>query len=470
MQVGTETQSQPGAKMMNLSRLQVCLNSEDPNVLKLGLKLFSDKVLEDHAINDVEYGAIASVQQLFGEKATIPIQGVLDALLQSSPKLEELFSIWTDIEMSITFDPEVCIQYLRCFIVILRCCGASSISTDIATRIIHTHESSLQKLLENKFEAVASLSHLLIAECIRRLRTVSDEIVSSLFFPRKHDITVQSNKAVHVHQRAIAFFTIVQHAEPKTVLKVLHKNQLLITLIQQTNSHQTIATMLNGIISLLETNVFLRNHADLILTKALFEALANMTLVKTENTENSHFLVEKATMAVGMLTVFARLFCHEEKLTFQVTNIEKLKVNFIESLSPDLSVEHQDMLLVLCTHDVKMTAKCISALRMVDFSSVLAWSYLLKLLHLVSSKGSESIAVQFKQLIPAGLTSKDIESVLSASIPAAQHNKVDRLQTRVHCLQYLQIMAKIAITQCQEQEFVEKCGVTSVKLTKMRLR
>lgn len=472
MQVIMENQSQPVAKVMNLSRLQICLNSEDPSVLKLGLKLFSDKVLEDHYMDDIEYGVIASVQQLFGEKATIPIHGVLDALLKSSPKLEELFAIWTDIEMSISLDPEVCIQYLRCFIVILRCCPPS-ISTGIATRILQTHESSLQKLLESKVELVASLTHLIIAECLRRHRSLSDEISSCLFLPRKQAATEQSYQAEHIHQRIIALFTILQHAEPKTVLKLLQRDRIFISLIQHTNSHQTIATMLNGILTLLETNVFIRNHVEMILTKPFFEVIAHMSTPKTENSqhsENSTFAVEKATMAIGMLTVFARVLISNE---FGMPNIEKLKVNFLESLTPFAHLQHQEILLQLCNHDVSMISKCISALRVFTGWNqanvvVLAWKYLLKLLQLFHTK-NESTA--YTLLIPISLTTKDIEEVLTTS--SNMHDKVEVLQIRVHCLQYLQLLATIAVKEgnIAEVEFGERLGcVTLVKLLKMRNR
>jgi hypothetical protein len=188
---------------MNIAKFQFCVNHVDPSIVKQGLTGFADQVLRDHG-KAGEYGYCGrsesyDVEDILyesrgkhyfadesGSSSSNRVVGLLATYLTSSPKVEELFVLWSIGERSI--DKELCAAHMHAFAVILHCarCDRSmhAILHNIATRILDDSLSSLRSQLAESSSSVelihATLGLLVEMSCLSR--AIAQKILENIVF------------------------------------------------------------------------------------------------------------------------------------------------------------------------------------------------------------------------------------------------------------------------------------------------
>lgn len=139
--------------MMSLTKFQLCLNHENPNIVKTGLIEFSNQVLKDHdVVNSFGcYGRSYSneTEDLVKQGCfSGPVKGILQSYIQSSPRLDELFVLW---QLSGRDDDDsLCIAHTRCMTVLLFCTDSlPHLQKLIAGKLVHEYVSSVLIQLSN---------------------------------------------------------------------------------------------------------------------------------------------------------------------------------------------------------------------------------------------------------------------------------------------------------------------------------
>ena len=116
--------------MMNVSRFQIALNHEDPNVIISGLKSFSHQILKEHealyafgyngrTINSLIFSSASNILYPYYNKVNEMPCGLLLSYLQSSPQIEELFILWNLPGYDV--NKELCSSHMNCIASILFC-------------------------------------------------------------------------------------------------------------------------------------------------------------------------------------------------------------------------------------------------------------------------------------------------------------------------------------------------------------
>lgn len=133
---------------MNVSRFQVCLNHDDPEIVKKGLDEFVTHILQDHdAILTFGYnGRPPKLDSTYWSTASPVINGTLSSYMRSSPRCDELFVLWSLPTRDL--DKELCSSHMTCLAAILHCARANVIfSTTIVQRILRDHLKSVHMQL-----------------------------------------------------------------------------------------------------------------------------------------------------------------------------------------------------------------------------------------------------------------------------------------------------------------------------------
>lgn len=133
--------------MMSLTKFQLCLNHENPNIVKTGLIEFSNQVLKDHdAIDSFGYNGrtYSNITQDLLHQVCVftPVKGILQSYIQSSPRLDDLFILW---QLSGRDDDDsLCIAHTRCISVLLFCTGSiPHLQKLIAMKLMNEYVSSI---------------------------------------------------------------------------------------------------------------------------------------------------------------------------------------------------------------------------------------------------------------------------------------------------------------------------------------
>jgi hypothetical protein len=154
---------------MNVSKFQLILNHEDPNVVSDGLKEFRDQILiENEAIITFGYcGQIATTKadDLFQNKEHKVIVGLLKAYLNASPQLEELFVLWS--LPGHDEDSNLSAEHMSCIAAILHCAvSEQEMCNCVVRRILHEFSRGLRSQLSSGHINVTHSSlGLLITMC-----------------------------------------------------------------------------------------------------------------------------------------------------------------------------------------------------------------------------------------------------------------------------------------------------------------
>ena len=86
--------------MLNVPRFQLALNSEEPDIVKLGLRQFLQQILNEHGIeetfgtNSIKYIEGEDIESILYPTTPLKVQGLLKDYLEASPQIEEFFILW----------------------------------------------------------------------------------------------------------------------------------------------------------------------------------------------------------------------------------------------------------------------------------------------------------------------------------------------------------------------------------------
>jgi hypothetical protein len=152
---------------MNISRLQVVLNHNDPDIVLNGINEFTKQILlENNSIESFGYnGRSCTTHFTLSSQNAVEVKGLLESYIKSSPQLEELFILW-DMSGRESNKPLI-VAHLTCIAAILHIAkGDSNFCERISQRILSDYSKSLlESLSSNHSATVHSTIGLLIAIC-----------------------------------------------------------------------------------------------------------------------------------------------------------------------------------------------------------------------------------------------------------------------------------------------------------------
>ena len=167
---------------MSLKKFQICLNHENPDIIRVGLDEFTDELLRDHSGYDSfrfcgyvptsgeqkndqndsheAYDETALSTNYMGE-----MKGLLLQYIKSSPNLEELFILWnlTGYE----YDSRLCYSHMKCLAAIIFCTQSTpTVQKLVINRILSKFSTNIiRQLISNDVLMIQSTLQLLLSIC-----------------------------------------------------------------------------------------------------------------------------------------------------------------------------------------------------------------------------------------------------------------------------------------------------------------
>lgn len=186
-----------------IKRFQFCLNTDDAEIVRLGLDGFADHVaqyssfpttLAANAINP----DFIDVENVLKANDSLDINEfpLVETYINSSPRLEELFSVWSLLTGRRELEAALSANFLRCFVLILQLLPADdSRYVDITYRVLREHETGLIRQLQSTDRSTVAYTMLLLSFCIRTHKTLSESLLHAILTSFK-----QLNAAANVNK------------------------------------------------------------------------------------------------------------------------------------------------------------------------------------------------------------------------------------------------------------------------------
>ena len=154
---------------MNLTKFQICVNHENPSIVKAGLDEFISQVLEDHQsldFFDSEPDDRKSFKAFFS--GTVPnklLDGLLDFYFQSSPHAEEFFVLWKLPQRDL--DAGLCVSHTKALIVLIHFIQSMHHKRNLVKRLLYECNDELFIQLRSKHEDVVDVTYMLLVTIAR---------------------------------------------------------------------------------------------------------------------------------------------------------------------------------------------------------------------------------------------------------------------------------------------------------------
>lgn len=293
--------------MATLTKIQVALNHEDPNIVLKGLEFFRATILNEHsAVQSFGYrgrGLAGKVSDLLFPPHPDRCVGTLQLFLQASPQLEELFIIW-----HLPGRDEnrlLCAAHMDCIAAILHCSHEYHDLCRITVhRILRESSKSLHmQLTSGNLPLVHSTFGLIIEMCRTSVQNCRDVYPKLMLGSPSLASLVQRSKSI-----SFRLHPAEEHKERNEVedVKIQTDTRYMITLMLLTilsRSDVAIATEIfsaNSIFRKIYHNMF-RDNADtvkLILDGAdiAFKRLSGTAMSARHSLLDSSFL--KSTLGL----------------------------------------------------------------------------------------------------------------------------------------------------------------------------
>lgn len=260
---------------ITLNKFCVALNHEDPSIVIGGLKAFYDKVIDDHeALHSFGYnGRVPSydAMDLMNPASTAPTNGLLLNLINSSPQLEEFFTLWSI--PSRDEDRTLCAHHMTCMALILHLSQNEhqAFCNRIVGRILHEFTKSIYlQISTGHVELTHATLGLLIAMCRTSKQNACDVFHKVISNSTALASLLQRGKAVAFIYNGdqkintdwrflliILMLTILEAADDDVLKELLANNSLLRKMIATINKDNKpgMVLLLDGI-SLVQRDKF----------------------------------------------------------------------------------------------------------------------------------------------------------------------------------------------------------------------
>lgn len=166
-----------------IKRFQFCLNADDVEIVKLGLVGFADEVARStdfhHTLlglcRDKSYAALSDITEHVAEISSCPL---VELYINSSPRMEELFSVWSLLSGRRELEAALASHLMRCFVSILQFLTIDDARyLDITGRVLREHDTGLLRHLQSSDESTVAYTHLLLSLCLRSHKNLLEPLI-----------------------------------------------------------------------------------------------------------------------------------------------------------------------------------------------------------------------------------------------------------------------------------------------------
>ncbi len=340
------------ASNLNVPRFQLSLNSDDPDIVKLGLRQFLHKILQEQNVENV-FG-YDGVEILLGPnfyntlhpKFPVTTTGLLRAYCDASPQIEEFFVLWGLPNYG--SDPELCGLHMKCFAAILFCCAEQ---VQLCRYIIHRIFSSCLELLLRQLDMkdpfVVQMTLALIITSYRIQKTVPDELISSILLGISSKSLIfhvsRYNDTVGLVETrpllALFMFLLVDNqADPLSAVKIFKDEAGLKNLFRDLvdASDRAVQILLNGMIYLVSTNYLVKDYMNKFVSRMVLGKVADLSIstCKEKSALADSFLLEISRILAKMITE-----CTSQSKQV-IKNVSNCANDMLDSMKPTLNDIH----------------------------------------------------------------------------------------------------------------------------------
>lgn len=440
---------------MNVSRFQIALNHEDPNVIISGLKSFSDQILKEHdAIYAFGYNG-RSVNSLLLSSATnilhpyyskydeMPI-GLLLSYLQSSPQIEELFVLWNLPGYSINKD--LCCNHMICVASILFCAHKDEVLCNyIINRIISEYCKSMLTQLGSGNQNVI---HSTLGLCVSMARVskqnacdtyqkimISNNLFATLLQRGKtvtwstrsdNDDDIDDAETISTDSRLLIiiwFFLIMDAADSTIAAEIASHNSILRRITNGIHKDPTYTI----IITLMGIKLVRGNSTTLSQTKIVDSAFQDRILELYGHEDDDvqcaahNFLIDHCKYIINNLKTYSRNDNSEVDNSNNSGNMYYVASQLIRNLQPHIDLRHRTIQMIILTSQPSLISICISSLNISrDPQSTI--DYLSSISQLIYLIQNVSIDKNLKSLVKNAATKRCTEVELNAAIYKLVHS------------------------------------------------
>lgn len=171
-----------------VKRFQFCLNTDDAEIVRLGLDGFAEQISQNEVFS-LTLAALCidpistSVDKILHKDDNVEIADypIVELYLNSSPRLEEMFSVWSLLTGRRELETALSAHFLRCFVFILQILPENdSRYADITLRILREHETGLIRQLQSTDSSTVAYTMLLVSLCLRAHKSLSEPLLNAL--------------------------------------------------------------------------------------------------------------------------------------------------------------------------------------------------------------------------------------------------------------------------------------------------
>lgn len=172
---------------MNVSRFQVALSNEEPEVVSQSLELFRLQILKEsgtelgfgyngRSLQSTSNSELTPTSHILHPPMVPQVSGLMEAFIRVSPQCEELFALW-DLPARDN-NKDLCANHMSCLAAILYCSSSNeSFCNTIVTRIMSEYSKSIHQQLSS---GQLHLVHSTIGLCISMAR-ISPQICRDVY-------------------------------------------------------------------------------------------------------------------------------------------------------------------------------------------------------------------------------------------------------------------------------------------------
>jgi hypothetical protein len=336
---------------MNLSRLQVVLNHDDPNLVSVGLSELSKQILlENNCIEDFGYMGRSLQYSSINGSSNPEVKGLLSTYIKSSPQIEEFFLLW-DMP-GIETNKQFCLSHISCLSAILFCTRGSTFAEKIANRIISDYSKSLiSSLSSSNTSTVHSTLGLLIA-----LSRVSSGIAKNVYSNIVKSCSIlnqllQKGKSIPWEHNNIKISTDSRYLIALLVFVLLRTLDADVCEDFLSNSRSLFFRVLNGQqTDPLETKELILRAVSEIVAMQLHLSMKckvfdrQMIRYLASNVNSDHASIED--LSHNLLVTYANILVHMygDKKAKTDKGAPSVMVAFSKELSPHLYIPHRQVM------------------------------------------------------------------------------------------------------------------------------
>jgi hypothetical protein len=342
--------------MLNVPRFQLALNSDDPDIVKLGLKQFLQQILQEQSAED-RFGVDCIVQTLPSNfqgilypKNEIPITGLLRSYLDASPQIEEFFVLW-DLPNRL-LDPELCGLHMQCLSALLHCCTDQlQFCRYAVNRIMSCSQSLVIKQLEMNDAFVTQMTLSVIISCYRFNKQLPEELFNCLLSGLSSKLllfhvdqyspsigSVETRSAI-----AVLFYLLIDNQlEPSYAIKIFKEEKGLKNLFRELLkcTDRAVQILLEGMLYLVKSNHLVKDYISKFVSRMILGKVADLSVSNDEKKSSlaDLFLLDLSNLLANMLSESEFQSKTARKHVMNCTN------DVLDSLRPLLNDLHRQVL------------------------------------------------------------------------------------------------------------------------------